>query len=66
MENELEYYSKYDGLTGVFNRREGMKILREEVQRSKAEESTLTICFIDIDGLKKVNDSLGIDMEMSL
>lgn len=59
MENQLEYYSKYDGLTGVFNRREGMKILREEVQRSKAEESTLTICFIDIDGLKKVNDSLG-------
>lgn len=59
MENELEYYSKYDGLTGVFNRREGMKILREEIQRLNAEESKLTICFIDIDGLKKVNDSLG-------
>lgn len=59
MENELEYYSKYDGLTGVFNRRAGMKNLREEIQKLKAEKSNLTICFIDIDGLKKVNDSLG-------
>lgn len=59
MENELEYYSKYDGLTGAFNRRAGMKSLREEIQRLKAEKSNLTISFIDIDGLKKVNDSLG-------
>ena len=56
---EIRINATYDGLTGVYNRGSGMKLLTEKVRESKVSEDPLSICFIDINGLKSVNDILG-------
>lgn len=56
---ELEYYANNDILTGAFNRRGGMNILEQSMRITQRHEIPLTICFIDINGLKKVNDRQG-------
>jgi diguanylate cyclase (GGDEF)-like protein len=58
---EIEYFAKYDALTNVLNRRAGYEILNKEVTKSKSTLKSLCICFIDINGLKIINDSLGHD-----
>lgn len=59
MEKELEYYAFTDQMTGVSNRRTGLLILEEEVNKSRRNKTVLSICFLDIDGLKMVNDVYG-------
>lgn len=56
---ELEMYATTDTMTGVYNRRIGFLLLEEEIHKAKRNKSVLTICFIDINGLKEVNDSFG-------
>lgn len=58
MENELLSHASTDVLTGVLNRRSGVDALRTLVN-SKDSSRTSSICFIDIDGLKEVNDKFG-------
>lgn len=51
-----------DGLTDIYNRRAGMhylKLLLEEIQEYNHE---LSVVFIDVDGLKQINDILGHEM----
>ena len=55
MTRKLEYMAFKDDLTGVYNRRYYMKFLQELIE----QEVNFSVCFIDIDGLKKVNDMLG-------
>ncbi|HUW41748.1 MAG TPA: diguanylate cyclase [Rectinemataceae bacterium] len=55
----LEERAFRDGMTGLFNRRAGLLILEREIQRAVRNRTALIVCFIDIDGLKAVNDSLG-------
>lgn len=59
---ELEYYANNDILTGAFNRRGGMKILEQSIRMTQRHEIPLSICFIDINGLKQVNDRQGHDV----
>jgi len=49
----------YDSLTKVYNRRSGLAKLNRIFQYDDRREFTMSICFIDINGLKQVNDSLG-------
>ena len=56
---ELEFYANNDLLTGAFNRRGGMKILEQSISMSRRHNIPLSISFIDINGLKKVNDEFG-------
>lgn len=58
---ELEYYANNDLLTGAFNRRGGMKILKQLILMTQRHQIPLSICFIDINGLKEVNDKEGHD-----
>jgi len=58
-ENDLMKLASLDSLTGVFNRRMGLIILERQLQLAKRLGSPLTICYIDIDGLKEVNDRYG-------
>ncbi len=56
---ELEKHATTDPMTGVYNRRIGLLFLEEEIHKAKRNMSVLTVCFVDIDNLKGVNDSFG-------
>jgi diguanylate cyclase (GGDEF)-like protein len=59
LERELRAMSLVDELTGIHNRR-GFYLLADQVARAaKRSRQPLTVFFIDVDGLKKVNDSFG-------
>ena len=55
----LEILAAIDELTGVLNRRFGMKRLNEEFDRSRRHALPLSIAMIDIDNFKKINDTYG-------
>ncbi len=48
-----------DGLTGVHRREAGIAELEREMARAKREERRLVVAYLDVDGLKTTNDSLG-------
>jgi diguanylate cyclase (GGDEF)-like protein len=48
-----------DSLTGAHNRRYLMKYLPRELARAQRYSRPLSVLFCDIDGFKKINDSLG-------
>jgi len=48
-----------DNLTGLLNRDGFEKRLQAEVQRAKRSGNTMTLLFLDVNDLKKVNDSQG-------
>ncbi len=48
-----------DSLTGLANHRSFLERLEEEGQRSERTRRPFAILLLDIDGLKKINDSLG-------
>jgi diguanylate cyclase (GGDEF) domain len=60
-EESLKRLATYDGLTGLVNRRSGWLILENTFDQAKAGIIDFSICFIDIDNLKHVNDSFGHD-----
>jgi diguanylate cyclase (GGDEF)-like protein len=59
-ENQLEYQANNDALTRLPNRRHIEKHLIKEMARiDELKQEKLAIFFIDLDGFKEVNDSLG-------
>jgi diguanylate cyclase (GGDEF)-like protein len=50
-----------DDLTGALNRRPGREQMQAFRDRARRDGSALTFVFLDVDGLKLVNDSLGHD-----
>ncbi len=56
---ELEYYATMDDMTNTYNRRMGMELLKNHYALSKREGRRLAVCFVDIDGLKGINDNFG-------
>jgi diguanylate cyclase (GGDEF)-like protein len=59
IERKLEYYAFTDPLTNTSNRRTGLMVFEKLIKSSSRNNEPLTICFIDIDGLKRVNDTYG-------
>lgn len=51
----LKRMSEYDSLTNAYNRREISAIMQEEI----LSENKMVCVFIDLDGLKKINDHYG-------
>lgn len=58
-QKKLQVYATMDILTGTLNRRAGLVILEKQIQLCKRNDWDLTICYIDVDGLKEVNDTYG-------
>ncbi len=60
-EDQLEYQANFDMLTKLPNRRHIEHHLKNEMvqQQQNGQYSKLAIFFIDLDGFKEVNDSLG-------
>ena len=56
---ELEYLAHYDGLTGLINRIEFMQQLKNTFHSKRNRDEKNCLLFIDLDGLKHVNDSAG-------
>lgn len=51
--------SNIDPLTGLYNRSAFMQKLAQQLKRCKSNNSSLALLFIDLDGFKKINDTLG-------
>lgn len=56
---QLEKSSKYDSLTGLYNRRALLDLADIMFQRLKRHHQKFVLLFADLDGFKKINDSLG-------
>ena len=57
--SELEFFSQYDPMTKTFNRRAGMQKIRDLVDNQDRRKNPITLMFVDVNGLKNVNDTLG-------
>lgn len=49
----------HDGLTGAWLRQPGRRLLEQEIDRAGRTDSPLSIAFVDVDGLKTLNDTAG-------
>ncbi len=58
---KLEEASFKDPLTGLYNRRYFMIMLRNEIRRAKRYGIESSVIMIDLDGLKQINDTFGHD-----
>lgn len=57
--SKIKYFSQYDSLTNAYNRGYGLSQLEKVISNDNKKNYPLSICYIDINGLKEVNDSLG-------
>jgi diguanylate cyclase (GGDEF)-like protein len=57
---EMEAHdSRHDALTGLANRRSYQERLAVEIARANRHGHPLSVCLLDLDGFKEVNDRLG-------
>lgn len=57
--SRIKFYSEFDALTKTLNRRAGITRLNELFPLDERRRFLVSLCFIDINGLKEVNDKLG-------
>lgn len=58
-ESALESVALRDELTGLYNRRGWFVVAEHELERARRAHSARVLLFVDLDGLKQVNDKLG-------
>lgn len=58
-EEELTHHASTDTLTGIMNRRMGIQTLEHLLAQAKEEYLEFVLCFLDINDLKKINDTYG-------
>lgn len=56
---KLREKAAFDELTGVMRRAAGLAAIDREVARARRQKSPLSVAFIDVDGLKEMNDKRG-------
>ncbi len=56
---KIKFHSDFDSLTATYNRRAGMNVVKNLINSGSTSHLPLSICFLDINGLKDVNDTLG-------
>jgi diguanylate cyclase (GGDEF)-like protein len=59
LQSELQRLATVDPLTGLANRRGFLEMSEHRLDLARRDRTTLALLFIDGDGLKRVNDSLG-------
>lgn len=61
LHQQLEYQAVTDPLTGLLNRRGFYQTVENILLRGDRPGKTLVLLYLDLDGFKRVNDSLGHD-----
>jgi diguanylate cyclase (GGDEF)-like protein len=56
---EVYQVATHDALTGLYNRRHFSEIVDKEISRSLRRDRALTLCIIDVDLFKPINDRYG-------
>lgn len=56
---QVKYYSEFDAMTNSYNRSAGIRRLNAMQKNLAKNNCVVSICFLDVNGLKRVNDVLG-------
>jgi len=56
---QVKFFSEFDTMTGALNRRAGLEKLNKQFIANPDRRCQMSICFLDINGLKEINDTLG-------
>ncbi|HLW25146.1 MAG TPA: EAL domain-containing protein [Steroidobacteraceae bacterium] len=56
---QMTYQASHDALTGLVNRREFERRLREAMDSAQTGDATHALCYLDLDRFKVVNDTCG-------
>ncbi|MCX7192587.1 MAG: EAL domain-containing protein [Proteobacteria bacterium] len=58
-EKQLERIAHYDALTGIPNRTLLGDRMKQGIARTSREQNMMAICYLDLDGFKPINDTMG-------
>ncbi|WP_203299162.1 EAL domain-containing protein [Marinobacter sediminum] len=58
-QKHLEHAANYDELTGLPNRRRMTELFEQELFEADQRQGVVSVCFIDLDGFKEINDQHG-------
>lgn len=59
LEDRLRKWAVLDGLTGVHNRRGFCALAEHQMKTAKRVNKALLVLFLDLDGMKQINDTMG-------
>jgi diguanylate cyclase (GGDEF)-like protein len=57
--SKLHFEATRDELTNLYNRRVALTVLRQHMATTHLCQKSITVCFIDVDKLKQINDTNG-------
>jgi diguanylate cyclase (GGDEF)-like protein len=55
----LQVVATHDGLTGLLNRNAALDAVNRELSRARRDHTNVMLLFVDLDGLKNINDTYG-------
>jgi len=58
-QRHLEQAANFDALTGLPNRRRLIELFEKELHEANLRKGVVSVCFIDLDGFKEINDAHG-------
>ena len=58
-QEKLIHQASTDSMTKAFNKRYGVEFLEKQIEKARKRKTVFTVCYIDLDGLKYINDNFG-------